>query len=118
MLYQPLMPEAASGNIEPRPVVISGTQAGAAKPAFGCPPSFDLGALTLEQALDLPRIEAGLAAGAYDQGFVESVFASFDKNGDGLVCHQDVFGIAEERPNPASLWQYLYNLVDNNASVP
>lgn len=100
-------------------VLVGGGYAKAAgKPSNTCPPGFDLGALTLEEALDLPRVQAGLAAGAYDEAFVVETFLSFDANEDGLVCHQDTFGIAGERPNPASQWQYLYNLVDNNASNP
>jgi hypothetical protein len=54
-------------------VLFSGTQAEArGKPSYGCSPGFDLGALTLEQGLELPRIEAGLAAGAYDEAALES----------------------------------------------
>jgi hypothetical protein len=98
--------------------LFGGPQAEAAgKPAHGCPPSFDVGGLTLEEAFELPRIEAGLATEAYEEDFVESTFNKIDHNGDGLVCFQDVFWVTGQRPNPASLWQYLYNLVDNNASV-
>jgi hypothetical protein len=100
-------------------VLFSGTQAEArGKPSYGCSPGFDLGALTLEQGLELPRIEAGLAAGVYDEAALESKFNAVDHNGDGLICFQDFFAIAGERPNPASLLQFNYNVVDNNASAP
>jgi hypothetical protein len=35
-----------------------------------------------------------------------------------VICFQDFFAIAGERPNPASLLQFNYNVVDNNASAP
>jgi hypothetical protein len=66
----------------------------------------------------VPRIEAGLAAGVYDEAALESKFNAVDHNGDGLICFQDFFAIARERPNPASLLQFNYNVVDNNASAP
>jgi len=35
-----------------------------------------------------------------------------------LVCFQDVFAIAGENPNAASLLQYFFNITDDNASRP
>lgn len=85
---------AATGLVGAAPTEAKG------KPSYGCPPSFDPGALTLEQAIELPRIQAGLTAGVYDEAALESSFNSFDHNGDGVVCFQDVFGLTGERANP------------------
>jgi len=77
---------------------------------YACPPSFDIGAVNLHEYLSLPRHQAGLAAGAYDEAFLVAAFT--DRNGDGLVCVQDVAA----RNGGASFWQYVYNIADDNAS--
>ena len=41
-------------------------------------------------------------------------FHSHDRNNDGLVCVKSL----PTNANPASLLQYFYNAMDNNASVP
>jgi hypothetical protein len=87
----------------------AGGQAG-----FGCPPSFKIGEVTLEQTLGLPRIQAGLAAGAFTASDIESLFNAIDHNGDGMLCLQDLGALN----GGVSRWQYFYNGVDNNASVP
>jgi hypothetical protein len=87
------------------------------KPSTTCPPGFDLGGLTLEQALQLPNSQAGLAAGFYDEESVAAVFDTVDANDDGVICFQTI-PASGATPNPASNWQYLYNVVDNMASVP
>jgi len=78
---------------------------------FGCPTGFDVGAVTLQQYLALPRHQAGLQAGAYDMAFLLSAFT--DRNGDGLVCAKDV----ALQNGGASFWQYVYNIADDNASA-
>ena len=88
--------------------------ASAGKPSYGCAPGFDLGALTLEQALQLPNAQAAIADGVYTVADVTASWPGWDKNGDGLICFQSFPANA----NPASLLQYYYNVVDNNASVP
>jgi hypothetical protein len=80
-------------------------------PQLGCPPAFDLGALTFPQFLELPKIQAGLAKGVYDEGSLAALFSVIDKNGDGMICVQT----SENQPNPAAGWQFQYNSVDNNA---
>jgi hypothetical protein len=89
----------------------------AGKPTIACPPGFDLGGLTLEQAIELPNVQAGLAAGVYDEAFVAEVQNTVDANGDGIICFQTIpaSGVS---PNPAANWQYFYNVVENKASVP
>jgi hypothetical protein len=88
--------------------------ASAAKPSNGCAPGFDLGALTFEEALLLPNVQAGLTDGIFDVAGLSAVFDSVDGNDDELICFQSYSSNA----NPVSLQQYAYNVIDNNASVP
>lgn len=90
--------------------------ANADKPSTVCAPGFNLGALTFEETLDLPRTQAGLSDGFFTEEVLAEAFDSFDKNSDGLICVQENLG--STKANPASAWQYLYNVVDNNASKP
>jgi hypothetical protein len=91
--------------------------ASAGKPSSTCPPGFDLGGLTIEQSLQLPNIQAGLAAGFLDEASLREAFAGFDANEDEIICFQTI-PASGATANPASNWQYLYNVVDNNAAVP
>lgn len=85
------------------------------KPSFGCPPGF-IGPLTLTQYLELPRNEAGVAAGAYDVPNRTSAFNGTDLNQDHMICAKDVAASVGSGATP--IWQYFYDIVDNNASVP
>jgi hypothetical protein len=85
------------------------------KPSYTCPPGFDLGGLTVEQALQLPRIQAGLVAGVYTEEDLAAFYDNADGNGNGVICFQSIPPV---ETNPASGWQYLYNIVEDNASVP
>jgi hypothetical protein len=87
----------------------------AGKPSYTCPPGFNLGALTFEQALQLPRIQAGLAAGVYTAEDLAAFYDAEDTNGNGVICFQSIPPV---ETNPSSGWQYLYNIVEDNASVP
>jgi hypothetical protein len=92
------------------------TPAGAGgKPSHGCPPGF-VGPLALQQYLGLPRNQAGFAAGAYDVENRTSAFFGVDLNDDGMICAQDVAASVGSGATP--VWQYFYNIVDNDASVP
>ncbi|HEX5911604.1 MAG TPA: hypothetical protein VFY54_00590 [Rubrobacter sp.] len=86
----------------------------AVKPRLGCAPGFDLGGLTVEQVLLLPNVTAGLAAGVYTEQDVRDFQIGADKNGDTILCFQSF----PTNASPASLLQFFYNTVDNNASVP
>jgi hypothetical protein len=99
-------------SVAPLRPAVAGGRAG-----YGCPPAFDLGGLTFPETLDLPRIQAGLAAGAYTVEDHVAVFNSVDHNANGVVCFKDVAAL-NDGAGDASGWQYLYNLVDDNASVP
>lgn len=99
-------------------VLLMPTGALADKPRVTCPSGFDLGALTFEQAVALPATQTGLTDGIFTLADVQAGFDAVDANQNDLVCFQDVYGIARENPNPASLLQYFFNIVDDNASNP
>ena len=61
----------------------AGGQAG-----YGCAPGFDLGGLTMEQGLALPRVQAGLAAGVFDLAGLSAQFNKVDHNGNGVPLLQ------------------------------
>jgi hypothetical protein len=89
------------------------TPAGAGgKPSYGCPPTFQ--GVSLDQYLNLPRVYAGLVAGALTRDSRISAFNSVDLNRDGVICAQDVATLN----GSADGWQYFYNIVDDNASGP
>jgi hypothetical protein len=79
---------------------------------YGCPVGFDIGPVTLEQLFALPRVQAGLAAGAYDSNYVMASFAQWDKNGDGVTCIKDVATLN----GAAGPWRYFYNIGDDNSA--
>jgi hypothetical protein len=87
----------------------AGGQAG-----YGCPVGFDLGGLTQEQGLALPRVQAGLEAGVFDVAGLTASFNKVDHNGDGVVCFKDVGALNGGQ----AIWAFAYNIVDDNASVP
>jgi len=87
----------------------AGGQAG-----YGCAPGFDLGALTFNQGVALPRIQAGLTAGVFTMAGLEAGFNKVDHNNDDLVCFKDVGALSGD----VGIWVYSYNIVDNNASSP
>ena len=88
--------------------------ASAAKPSIGCALGFHLGALTNEESIQLPNVQAGLADGIYDVADLTAGLDTFDVNDDGLVC----FKAFPTNASTASLLQCFYNLLDNNASGP
>jgi hypothetical protein len=95
-------------------VAAPGAAQAASKPSFGCSPGFNLGALTADQILSLPRSQAAIAAGVVSEAGIRAGVASVDKNGTGRVCVQLSNGLVTgNRPNG----QFFYNLVDDNASV-
>ena len=81
------------------------------KAELGCAPAFDIGAVTLEEALALPRLREGLEAGAFTASDIAALFVAIDHNGDGVLCFKDVGALNDG----ASHWQYFYNGVDNKS---
>ena len=90
--------------------------AGQGRPDTACGDGFNEGALTLEQRLELPLVQAGLAAGVYTVESLEVITAFVDKNENGLICVQ-VIEVRKERAAAPSGWPYFANLVDDNAAV-
>jgi hypothetical protein len=86
----------------------------AAKPSFGCAPGFNLGRLTLDQVIALPRTQAAIAAGVVSEAALRAGFPSIDRNGTGAICVQLSNGLqTSNRPNG----QFFYNFVDDNSSA-
>lgn len=105
----------ATGALVALALLLAPQSAFADKPSYTCPPGFDLGGLTLEQTLQLPRVQAGLEAGVFTEDDLAAFFDSADTNGNGLICFQSGPPVA---PNPKSIITYAYNVVEDNASVP
>ena len=95
---------------------LAATAGAQGKPSQGCAPGFDLGEMTLAEGLLLPRTVAALTDGVATVEGLTAGFEFVDNNDDGLVCLKAPPGSFNANPN--SLWQYIYVLVDNDASVP
>ena len=86
----------------------------AAKPRFTCPPGFNLGRMTLDEIIALPRTQAAIAAGVVSEEALRAGFPSIDRNGTGAICVQLSNGLETgNRPNG----QFFYNFVDDNSSA-
>lgn len=82
-----------------------------AAPPTDCPPGFsDPGLVTQDEGVRLPRIQAGLAAGAYTEDELAGTFAFLDKNGDGLICLK---AVSHLRGNSGKNWAFFYLAKDN-----
>jgi hypothetical protein len=96
---------------------LSATPAAAqGRPDTACGAGFNLGPLTLEQRLQLPLVQAGLAAGVYTVEDLEAITALIDKNENGLICIQ-IIEVRAERAAEQSPWDFFANGVDDNAAV-
>jgi hypothetical protein len=90
--------------------------ANAEKPSYGCPPGFDLGAYTFEEYMQLPRTVAAINAGLIDaETVLAGLAARFDHNANEVVCVQLPHGF---ETNSRPFGEYIYNVADDNASVP
>jgi hypothetical protein len=85
------------------------------EPSYGCPPGFNVGSVTLEEYVVLPRSQAAIDAGLATPEEILAGVAPLDKNGNGSVCVQLSHGL---EVSSAPFAAYLYNVVDDNASVP
>jgi hypothetical protein len=87
--------------------------AAAATPSGGCGTGFDLGPVTIDEAVALPRTQAAIAAGLISESDARAGYAGFDANGNGVICAQLPHGFeVSSRP----FGQYFYNFVDDNAA--
>jgi hypothetical protein len=89
--------------------------ASASKPSYGCAPGFNLGAYTFEQYLQLPRTQAAINDGLIDEAGILAGLAHYDQNANEVVCVQLSLG---KQLNNQPFGEYLYNVVDDNASKP
>ena len=88
--------------------------AAAATPQNGCGAGFDLGPVTMDGAVALPRTQAAIAAGLISESDARAAYAGFDANGNGVICAQLPHGFeVSSRP----FGQYFYNFVDDNAAT-
>jgi hypothetical protein len=86
------------------------------RPASVAPPA-STSAQTWQQYLNLPRNQAGLAAGKYTEDDLRSnKFDPTDLNRDGVICVKDVAMLVGS--GATNIWQYIYDIVDDDASVP
>ncbi len=75
----------------------------AAKPVAECPTAFELGAMTLEASIAL-KDTYGFPAEAVP--FYAGLFASVDKNGNGLVCLKGL-------PDTPGIAPWVFQLADD-----
>jgi len=85
------------------------------KPSYGCGPGSDLGDLTFDQFVALPRIQAGFDAGEYTEADIRGALSSLDKNGNGMTCAQLPTGYVN-RSDSSPHANYYYNAVDDNTA--
>jgi hypothetical protein len=71
-----------------------------------CPPGYNLGALTFEETLELPRFQAALEAGVFTEESLAEGFTFFDANANGILCFKDVVGLEQRDP-------YVYLIIDD-----
>jgi hypothetical protein len=96
--------------------VVAPSAATGAKPSYGCAPGFNLGAFTLDDYLELPRTAAAIDAGLIDAETLKAALAAqVDHNDNEVICVQLNHGLeVSSRP----FGEFIYNVVDDNASVP
>lgn len=86
----------------------------AASERVTCPPGFELGALTLSEARQLPRFVQAFEDGVFtDEGF-QAAFGPggfFDRNANGILCFKDVIGLHQTSP-------YTYEIIDDPGGNP
>ena len=95
--------------------LLAAPSAGAGSQA-GCPTGFDLGTptLTFADALNLPKVQAAITAGATTAADFTGFLRLIDKNGDGLVCAKNA---PAGNGSGAISHQYDYNFTDNGSAA-
>ena len=90
--------------------------ASADKPSYGCPAGFNLGAVSFEDYVLLPRSAAAINDGLIDEAGIIAGIQSYDKNGNGIVCVQQNRG-SETWSDSRPFGDYIYNVVDDSSSA-
>jgi hypothetical protein len=85
------------------------------KPNNGCPPGFNLGPVTIDQAVALPRSQAAMNAGLITEDQLRFSYTGFDRNQNSTICAQLSHGF---EVNSRPFGEFFYNFADDNASVP
>ena len=93
---------------------VGATPGVAERPVDGCPTGFNFGAMTAEERLQLPQLQAALADGVTTIEAVQAVDAFVDKNGNGVLCVQDIAQRSNAAPQSGS--QYAVILGDDTAA--
>ena len=86
-------------------VLFTGPAAVASPEGDGCPPAFDIGRLTLDEAADL-LLRQGVPASRDE---VLARLAEVDRNADRRLCFKDL-------PDTPGIAPYAYNYRDNRRS--
>lgn len=94
--------------------VVAGPASAGGVAGNACPPPFE-GPVTHAQAKALPRTAAGIDAGAFSEADADAIIERVDGNDNGLICYQEHHG--SDKAADASGWQYLYNIVDDQAAA-
>jgi hypothetical protein len=90
----------------------AGTASAATRPG-GCGAGFDIGPVTIDQAVALPRSQEAIADGLTSESAARAVYAGIDANGNGVICAKLPHGFeVGSRP----FGEYLYNFVDDDAA--
>jgi hypothetical protein len=90
-----------------------GASGGDGKPSNGCPPGFNLDAVTFAEWLALPRTQAAINDGIATAEQIVAGLVAVDKNENGVVCAKLQHGL-EVSNRPFN--DYLYYLSDDNSS--
>jgi hypothetical protein len=81
----------------------------AARPLGTCPAGFELGAMTLEDSIELKNGYGFDTAPPEALAFYTALFASTDKNGNGLACLKDL-------PDTPGIAPFVFQLADDVSS--
>ena len=90
--------------------ILGMASAASAKEGTDCPPGFKP-AVTLTQALALPRIITGFEVGAYTVEEFTAQFDFIDENQDGVLCFKAVSNL---RGQSVKAWGSFYLADDND----
>lgn len=96
-------------------LLVAPTAGAGGQGGYGCPSGFAPTTLNLAQALALPKIQAGIAAGTGTAASFTVFFNGADHNGNGLLCVK-TNPVGNANGNPSN-WVYSYNFVDDNSAA-
>ena len=80
----------------------------------GCGVGFDIGAITIDEAVALERTQAAIDDGLIAESQIRASYVGIDADDNGVICAQLPHGF-EVGSRPYG--QYFYNFVDDNAAA-